>query len=362
MATSANFVIKNGLTVGTTNVIAANGRWIGVTTNLQGATGPTGPTGPQGATGITGPTGSPGPAGPTGPTGLTGSTGPTGPTGIQGATGPQGPTGPTGGPGPTGLTGPTGGPGPTGPTGIQGATGPQGPTGPTGPTGLTGPTGGPGPTGPTGPTGTTGSPGPTGPAGPTGPTGPSGATILGASNTWTNTNYFQANQNTGGGSSPPLMAYSNNGSGAMMSFHRGGYYAVNMGLDSDNVIRIGGWSAPYNLFQMDMSGNLTMLNNITAYSDVRLKDNIEVIEDALSKIQGIRGVTYTRNDLEDKEKRHTGVIAQEVELVLPELVSEDNSGIKNVAYGNMVGLLIESIKELNDKVTKLEEKLNGNTI
>ena len=317
MATSANFVIKNGLTVGTTNVIAANGRWIGVTTNLQGATGPTGPTGPQGATGITGPTGSPGPAGPTGPTGLTGSTGPTGPTGIQGA---------------TGITGPTGSPGPAGPTG------------------------------PTGPTGTTGSPGPTGPAGPTGPTGPSGATILGASNTWTNTNYFQANQNTGGGSSPPLMAYSNNGSGAMMAFHRGGYYAVNMGLDSDNVLRIGGWSAPYNLFQMDMSGNLTMLNNITAYSDVRLKDNIEVIEDALSKIQGIRGVTYTRNDLEDKEKRHTGVIAQEVELVLPELVSEDNSGIKNVAYGNMVGLLIESIKELNDKVTKLEEKLNGNTI
>ena len=73
----------------------------------------------------------------------------------------------------------------------------------------------------------------------------------GGSYTWTNTNYFQSNQNTGGGSSPPLEAYSTGGNGAIMAFHRGGVYAVNMGLDSDNVFRIGGWSASYNLLQMD---------------------------------------------------------------------------------------------------------------
>ena len=52
MATSSNFVVKNGLTVGVTDVIAANGAWIGANTNLVGATGPLGPTGLTGATGI----------------------------------------------------------------------------------------------------------------------------------------------------------------------------------------------------------------------------------------------------------------------------------------------------------------------
>ena len=61
------------------------------------------------------------------------------------------------------------------------------------------------------------------------------------------------NSNSGMG----LQVFSNTGSGAMMSFHRGGYFAVNMGLDSDNVIRIGGWSASSNRLQLDMSGNLT---------------------------------------------------------------------------------------------------------
>lgn len=47
-----------------------------------------------------------------------------------------------------------------------------------------------------------------------------------------------------------------------MSFHRGGYYAVNMGLDPDNVIRIGGWSAPANLWQLDMGGNETVAGSV----------------------------------------------------------------------------------------------------
>lgn len=129
MATNSNFIIKNGLTVGDTPVIAANGAWIGIATNLIGATGPQGATG---LTGATGPQGLTGPTGPTGATGLTGSTGPEGPTGPigpTGATGLQGATGPAGPQGATGVTGPTG---PVGSTGIQGATGPIGPTGATG--------------------------------------------------------------------------------------------------------------------------------------------------------------------------------------------------------------------------------------
>jgi len=139
-----------------------------------------------------------------------------------------------------------------------------------------------------------------------------------------------------------------------MSFHKGGVYAVNFGLDSDNVLRIGGWSASANRWQLDMSGNVTAAGNVTAYSDIRLKDNIEVIKNALEKVTQLNGVTFTRNDQEDKARRHAGVIAQEVEKVLPEVVSEDNEGIKNVAYGNMIGLLIEAIKELQAKVELLE--------
>jgi hypothetical protein len=77
--------------------------------------------------------------------------------------------------------------------------------------------------------------------------------------------YFTSSQDTGASvGNASLQAYSTGGNGAVMSFHRGGSYAVNMGLDSDNVFRIGGWSAPANRLQMDMSGNLTMAGSVTA--------------------------------------------------------------------------------------------------
>ena len=128
MATASNFRVRNGLTVGTTDVINSSGTWIGPQTNIKG---PQGPTGPQGATGPTSVV--------TGPQGLSGTAGTQGP---QGATGPQGPTGPQGATGPSSAV-----------TGPQGATGPQGTKGPQGPTG---PQGGTGPTGATGPQGTNG--------------------------------------------------------------------------------------------------------------------------------------------------------------------------------------------------------------
>ena len=170
--------------------------------------------------------------------------------------------------------------------------------------------------------------------------------------------YFRSDRDTTS-SDPPLQAYSSGGSGAIMGFHRGGYFATNMGLDSDNVFRIGGWSASTNRFQMDMSGNLTMAGNITAYSDIRLKENVEQITNAIDTIKQIRGVTFTRNDQDDKTKRHAGVIAQEVEAVFPEVVSEDNDGVKNVAYGNMVGLLVEAIKEQQSTIERLEALVNS---
>lgn len=99
------------------------------------------------------------------------------------------------------------------------------------------------------------------------------------------------------------------------------------------------------------SAGIWSVGNVTAYSDERLKDNIEVIEGALAKLTTLRGVTFSRNDMDGM--RQAGVIAQEVQKVLPEAVvaeSADPDAILSVAYGNLSALLIEAIKELGAKV------------
>lgn len=91
------------------------------------------------------------------------------------------------------------------------------------------------------------------------------------------------------------------------------------------------------------SGDITASGNVTAYSDIRLKSNISTIESALTKVLKLRGVSYTKAGTPE-----IGVIAQEVELVVPEVVYDGE--YKSVAYGNLVALLIEAIKELNEKL------------
>jgi hypothetical protein len=171
------------------------------------------------------------------------------------------------------------------------------------------------------------------------------------SNSWVGVQEFPSNYDTTHGQNAALQAISTNAGGAVMAFHRKGVYAVNMGLDSDNQFRIGGWSAAGSRLTMDMAGNLTMAGNIAAYSDERLKKEVVVIEDALKKVRALRGVNFTR--IEDGA-RCTGVIAQEVRNVLPEAVREDKEGMLSVAYGNMVGLLIEATKTLAAKVEFLQ--------
>jgi hypothetical protein len=107
----------------------------------------------------------------------------------------------------------------------------------------------------------------------------------------------------------------------------------------------------------NVSGTITAGGNVTAFSDRKLKDNLEKIGDALAKVRQLTGYTYTRNDLDDKTKRHTGLIAQDVEVVLPEAV-EEHGGIKGVAYGQMMGLVFEAIKELDDKLEEIKKQLN----
>ena len=100
---------------------------------------------------------------------------------------------------------------------------------------------------------------------------------------------------------------------------------------------------------LDPSGNLTSTGNMTAYSDERLKDNIETLDG--SKVLQMRGVSFTKNG-----EAGSGVIAQELELIASELVhtGDDEMGTKSVAYGNLVGYLIENAKQQQAEIDELK--------
>lgn len=106
----------------------------------------------------------------------------------------------------------------------------------------------------------------------------------------------------------------------------------------------------------DTDGSWTSIAEVTAYSDARIKTNIERIPNALAKVGKLNGYTYDRTDVE--MHRQTGVMAQEVLKVLPEAVRGSEDTVYTVAYGNLVGLLIEAINELNTKVDRLQEQLS----
>ena len=126
--------------------------------------------------------------------------------------------------------------------------------------------------------------------------------------------------------------------------------------DKDFILKGNDGGSEITALTVDMSaaGAATFNNDVTAFSDVILKDDINTIDNALERVQGMRGVFFNRKDINGS--RQTGVIAQEVEPFLPEVVREtkDENKIKSVAYGNMVGVLIEAIKELNAKIEELQ--------
>lgn len=111
--------------------------------------------------------------------------------------------------------------------------------------------------------------------------------------------------------------------------------------------------SPSTLGTLDGSGNFTAAGNVTAYSDLRLKSNVQTITGALDKTMQLRGVTYDKDG-----RKGLGVIAQEIREILPEVVMENDDENKtlSVAYGNIVGLLIESIKELKAEIDELKKK------
>jgi hypothetical protein len=104
------------------------------------------------------------------------------------------------------------------------------------------------------------------------------------------------------------------------------------------------------------SGDFTATGNITAYSDERLKSNIRPIDNALGLVLQLDGVRYTKDN-----KESIGLIAQEVQKVLPEFAHTANDEMKTMSlnYSGMVSVLIEAIKDQQEQIDNLKEKLNG---
>ena len=120
---------------------------------------------------------------------------------------------------------------------------------------------------------------------------------------------------------------------------------IHIGQSSPNVFDL-------NATSIHLSGDVILDNdliiggNITSTSDKRLKENITPLTDCLNKINKLSGYSYTRNDLPDKNKKYLGLIAQEVEDVFPELVTETNN-MKSVNYQAFTAVLLECVKELS---------------
>ena len=154
---------------------------------------------------------------------------------------------------------------------------------------------------------------------------------------------------------------------ASIGFHAQGYYGINLGLRADGYFGLGGWSSVAWRWYSTPGGDMVASGNIGAYSDPRLKDDVERIDAALSIIEQLDGVRFTWNHktklIGKPGKRDIGVLADQVEAVLPEVVSrsipdDENDGERwrVVDYARLVPVLIEAVKELAGRVKLLEAR------
>lgn len=204
---------------------------------------------------------------------------------------------------------------------VTGPTGPEGTAGAAGPTGPTGDTGAEGPAGATGPTGADGVPGPTGATGETGPlvTGTTGQTLR----------------------------------------HDGIAWVANSNLINDGT-NVGIGMTPTGTYKLEINGRVKT-SGINEISDARFKHEVQPIENAIGKVAQLKGVEFHWKRSEFPERnfesgRQMGLIAQEVEKVVPQVVATDASGYKAVEYSKLVALLIEAIKELKQEVEMLKKE------
>ena len=157
--------------------------------------------------------------------------------------------------------------------------------------------------------------------------------------------------------------------GEQVRFHDGSALIGMVNMDSDNLTiksevsdkdiilqgNDGGSAITALTLDMSSAGAATFNNDVTAFSDKRLKTDIKNIDNALSKVMKMQGVYYKRNDVDDA-KEQVGVLAQDMEEILPQVVltADDEMKTKSVDYGKICSVLIEAIKDLKQQVDELK--------
>jgi hypothetical protein len=121
------------------------------------------------------------------------------------------------------------------------------------------------------------------------------------------------------------------------------------------------YSAPASSLVIQGSGYVQMPYGSGTGSDERIKSNIKTIENALDKTLLLRGVEFNLNI--EPERKRIGLIAQEVELIIPEVVrTSEDDGLKSIEYQNIVGLLVEAIKDQQKQINELKNILKNNNL
>lgn len=155
-----------------------------------------------------------------------------------------------------------------------------------------------------------------------------------------------------------------NGNLAGMAFHNDNY-AIKLGIRADGYFGLGGWSRTAWSWYSDPSGNMVAAGNVTAYSDPKLKQDFQKVQNPLALLRNLDGGTFVwKEGFKHTEikagKRDYGILADQVKLVMPEIVSPsisiDGEQYDTVAYDKLVPVLIEAIKALEDRLALLEGK------
>lgn len=107
---------------------------------------------------------------------------------------------------------------------------------------------------------------------------------------------------------------------------------------------------------VSITGNITATGDITSMSDAAMKENVRPIENALEIVNSLDGVHF---NYKNNGEESLGLLAQNVQEHLPDAVLENEDGTLSLKYGNLVGLLVEAIKEQQKKINDLEDRLNG---
>jgi hypothetical protein len=171
--------------------------------------------------------------------------------------------------------------------------------------------------------------------------------IRGSRNGWRGIHFYD------GGSTPHLMFDGSSNGG--IYYETGGRWAQYY--HYGNVCQSINTSTSSSSYGLYVSGSIYSTSNIVAASDARLKENVFTVDNALEKVNQLRGVYYNRIDDEEK-KRKVGVIAQEINEVVPEVVTYDKENDKfGVDYGNLAGVFIEAIKQLTNEIKTLKKEI-----